>query len=468
MQVDRFTIRSITRHQATRRRFVSGVAALGISSMLATDISARTADATPASPSATPAASPVTGDTSRYLFVADRSQTAVEVYSVPDGTLAGRIDDITCATHAGSLLLPDGRLLFADQKNESIVTLAIGEDGTPAITDRAPATLGNGAAWIAASPALDYVAIGSLKGESKTQSLNVVEIATFTNTAIEFTMNEDEELTAWLLGDPLHLYVAVGGQIKSYVLADLLAGKDTPLNTVEVELGSHGGASDAADGRIFFTTAPGTGFEVLDTSAGAAEYVTQIPWDVNGFSGGRNARPRVTGDGAHVFGLMTPGLDDPTQWAMTEVTNHVTDMAGLTATRVSIGTGNFAYRWGMNDAIALWAGYAEEDAGTAYVIDADATSATFGTSIATIAIPKPTNAAVPGTDFEGTDTYTTAVTAINDLGFVSVNGDKIVLVIDLATRAVIGTFAIGMPMTNYDGYTAIIETGVTPADIWGR
>ncbi|MGC4108392.1 MAG: hypothetical protein QM753_18885 [Thermomicrobiales bacterium] len=472
MSHDRFAIRSITQHTAiSRRAAVSGVAAAGATLALGLHAGAQTPEASPVtSPGASPAASPISAGAGRYLFAADRTQTAIEVYSVPDGALAGRIEDITCATHAGSLLLPDGRLLFGDQKNEEIVTLAVGADGTPAIVDRVPATFGSGAAWIAASPTLDYVTIGSLREGEHSQVLNIVEIATFTNTAVEFAMNEDEELTAWLLNDPLNLYVAVGGQIKSYVLADILASgsSDAPLSTVEVELGSHGGATDVLNDRIFYTTAPGTGFEVLDASKGAVEYLTQVPWDVDGLTGGRNARPRVTGDGAFIFGLMTPGLDDPAQWAATEVSIHVTDMAALTAVRRPVANGNFGYRWGMNGAVALWAGYADAEMGTAYLIDANSTSGTFGTVVAEIAIPKPTNAAVAGKDFEGTDTYTTAVLAANDFGFISVNGDQVVQVIDLATHAIVGTFPIGMPMKNYDGYLAVVETGIVPADVWGR
>ncbi|MGN6031357.1 MAG: hypothetical protein ACTHQE_06800 [Thermomicrobiales bacterium] len=465
MSPDRFAIRAITRHTATRRSVLGSAAALGSTLVVGGRAAAQTPNA---SPVASPAASPVAPGSGRYLFVADRTQPAVEVYSIADGALAGRVEGITCATHAGALLLPDGRLLFGDQQNEEIVTLAVGADGVPAIVDRVKATFGEGAAWIAASPQLDYVAIGSLREGEHAQVLNIVELASFTNTAIEFAMNEDEELTAWLLNDPLNLYVAVGGQIRSYVLADLLAGNDTPLNTVEVELGSHGGASDPANGRILYTTAPGTGFEVLDASKGAADYLTQVPWDVDGLSGGRNARPRVTGDGTHIVGLMTPGLDDPTQWSGTEVSIHLTDMGELTARRLPVGKGNFGYRWGMNGSVAVWAGYAEAETGTAYLIDVDGVSPSLGSVLATIDIPKPTNAAVPGKDFEGTDTYTTAVPTAGDVALVSINGDKKVVVIDLATASVTGEFPIGLPMTNYDGFSTIIETGVTPVDLWGR
>ncbi|MEJ7900331.1 MAG: hypothetical protein WKF63_00680 [Thermomicrobiales bacterium] len=311
------------------------------------------------------------------------------------------------------------------------------------------------------------MAIGSLRDSEISQFLNIVDLATFENTSLEFELNEPEELTAWLLNDPLNVYVAVGGQIKSYRLGDLLAGVTEPLNTVEVELGSHGGATDAANARIFYTTAPGTGFDVLDVQNGPAEYLTQVPWDVDGFSGGRNARPRVTSDGEHIFGLMTPELDDPTLWAETMITNHVANTVDLSAVRVEVGTGNFGYRWGLSDRYAIWAGYNAEG-GTVYLLDADASSATFGTVTATMPVATPANAAVPGVDFTDKDTYATAITADSRYGFVSINGDSIVKVFDLEQLAEIAEIPIELPLSGYDGFLAIIETGVTPVDLWGR
>lgn len=420
-----------------------------------------------ATPQASPVASPVSGGDGRFLFVGDRSQNFVSVYSIPDFALAGTVDNLTFGTHAGSLLLPDGRLVFADTTNNEIVALTVDAEGVPAISQRVAAELGGGVAWMAASPTFSHVAIGSLQDSEVSQFLNIVDLATFENTSLEFELNEPEELTAWLLNDPLNVYVAVGGQIKSYLFDDLVAGNTEPLNTVEVELGSHGGATDPANGRLFYTTAPGTGFEVLDAQPGAAEYLTQIPWDVDGLAGGRNARPRVTADGGHIFGLLAPGLDDPTLWADNVNSNHVTNMADLSAVRIEVGTGNFGYRAGLSDRYAIWAGY-NADGGTVYLIDADASSATFGSVVATMPVATPTNAAVPGEDATDKDTYATAITADSQYGFVSINGDRIVKVFDLEQGVEIAEIPIELPLSGYDGFLAVIETGVTPVDLWGR
>lgn len=457
-----FELRNITVRRGSRRSFVA--ATLAAASLPAALGHGTQAQATPeASPVTTP-----TGDGSgRYLFVGDSTQNAVFVYSIPEFALAGKIDGVTFGTHAGALLLPDGRLIFADIANNEILALVVDADGVPSISQRVAADLGGGVAWIAASPTLSHVAVGSLKEPLDTQYLNIVDLETFENSSLEFTMNEPEEITAWLLNDPLNVYVAVGGQVKSYLLSDLQAGNLEPRGTVEVELDSHGGATDAVNGRIYYVTGPGAGFEVLDAQSGAAEYLTRIPWDVDGLSGGRNARPRVTADGQHIFGVMTPGLDDPTLWAETMVSNHVTNVTDLAATRLEVGTGNFGYRWGLSARYALWAGY-NADGGTVYLLDADAASDTFGHVIATMPVAIPSNAAVAGEDFDGTDTYATAITSDSTYGFVSVNGDQVVKVFDLDQRTEIAEIPIKLPLGGYDGYITVIEPGITPADIWGR
>ena len=219
--------------------------------------------------------------------------------------------------------------------------------------------------------------------------------------------------------------------------------------------------------RLLYTTAPGTGFEVLDVSGGTAQYLAQVPWDVDGLSGGRNARPRVTLDGRHIFGVMTPGLEDPTVWAETEVSNHVTSLDDLAAVRLPVAAGNFGYRYGISARYALWAGYGA-DGGNAYLLDADATSDTFGTAIATIPIDLPTGAATPGEDFAGSETYNTAVTSDGRYGLVSINGDSRVIVLDLERREQIGETEIGVPLSGYTGYLMVVESARSPVDLWAR
>lgn len=446
----------VTTFRATRRSVLAGsLAAAGAA------LSARVLGQ-----SGTPAAPPA-GSSSPVLFVADATAARIGVYSIPDLDLLGDVEGIGFGTHAGTFQLPDGRLIFADTTNGEIVSLRVGEDGAPEISDQVAASVKGGVAWMAASPDFSTIAVGSLLEDSPTQTLNLLDVASFSNTELTFEMAEPEEIHAWLLGDPLHLHVAVGGRIDSYDLAALLGGEMTPLAEVPVELGSHGGATDVANERIFYTTAPGTGFEVLNVASGAAEYVTQIPWDVDGYAGGRNARPRVLADGRHIVGLLIPGLDDPTTWADAEATLHVTDMQELTARRLPIATGTFAYRYGASDGVMLWAGY-DADGGHAYVIDGDSASETFGTVLSTFDIPLPSNAAAAGEEIEDPSTYATAITPDGRYGFIAVSGDSLLKVYDLTDGSEVAEATLPMPLAGYDGYIAVIEPGNEPIDLWAR
>jgi hypothetical protein len=424
------------------------------------------ARASVAQPGATPASTPVVSGTAPHLLVADRNVAKISVYSIPALELTGELEGIEFGVHGGALQLADGRVLFADVANEEIVALTIGDEGAPEITQRVAARLGGGVSWISANPTLTHIVVGSLAEESESQFLNVVELETFDNTALEFQMAEQEEIHGWLLGEPLNLYVAIGGQIDSYVLEDLVAGNADPVSSVQVELGSHGGATDGRNQRLFYTTAPGTGFDVLDASSGPAEYLTQIPWDIDGLSGGRNARPRVLRDGAHIFGVMAPEMDDPGRWAEATVSNHITNMDDLTAVRLPISSGWFAYRWGVTDTVALWAGY-NATGGNAFIIDADPSSETFGMSLGSIALEVPTGAAVVGEDPTGGEYYFTAITPDASTGFVAVNGDGYIEVIDIAARTISGRIELSSPLTG-GGYLTVVQAGIPLVDLWGR
>jgi hypothetical protein len=415
---------------------------------------------------ASPVASPAATGSGKHLLVADKTDAKVYIYSIPDFELTGQLDDVVLSGHGGTLTLPDGRVVFSDPVAQEILELTISAKGAPEITNRVAGTIGVDVAWTSADADLKYVAIGSIVEETRSQTLNIVNLETFENTALEFELVEDEELISWLIGDPLHIHVGLGGQINSYALADLLEGKTEPLGTVSVELGSHGGVTDIRNNRIFLTTGPGFGFDVLDVSTGSAAYVTQIPWDVDGLAGGRNARPRLSPDGIHIFGQLAPTLEDPTLWADNQVSVHIVNVDDLGAVRNPVGTGLFGGRWGMSEHAALLAGY-NADGGTAYLIDTDATSATFGTVLDTIDIPVPVNSAVPGEDMTGKESYFTAVTADGAFGFVAIHGDGAIEVLDLTAASSLASITLPSLMTG-GGYIAVIEPGVIPVDSWGR
>jgi len=400
-----------------------------------------------------------------YLLVADPAATTVYVYSLPDLTLTGQLDDLEFGAHNGSVTLADGRVLFSDSASGAIKVVTIDDAGVPAVVASVPVWDGNQIVWSSIDPEGRYLLAAGQLLDSATQVFNIVDLATYTNTPIQVPMGADEEVVAWLDGDPTTVFVSQGGRVDTYPLADLLAGgTPTPAGSVAIELGSHGGVADPERDQFMITTT--AGFEVVDVSKTTPAHTELIPWDVDGFTGGQNYRPRLAPDGDHVVGVLTAPPATPEEWATAEVTAHIADLGTLEASRVALGTGRFAGRWGISEPYALFAG-TDGVTGTAHLLDVNATSATFGTVVATIPLDMPTKGALPGGPTTGTEGYLTTITPDGSQGFVVHGGDGVISVIDTAAGAVSGTITVPTSM-DAAGYATVISPGLAPVDLFAR
>lgn len=448
------------RHRTTRRAVMAGTLGAAVAATSGVNFLAAQQAGT-----AVAGSSPVAeGSGAQYLLVADPEVSAIYIYSIPDLTLTGQLDDVFFGIHNGLLGLPDGRFLFSDDNTKEVVAVTIDAAGVPSVSQRVGVNAGNRLVWSSVDPQFRYYVGASQIEDSSVQIANVVDLATFTNTEIEIEMLGEEELHAWIAGDPATLYAAVGGQVNSYLLSDLEAGQAEPLEEVPVELGSHGAVADAVHQQFLLVT--NTGFEVTDVSTGPALYSSLIPWDVDGFAGGRNSRPRLHEDGTHIFGRLNTTPETPEQWAEVEVTTHVADVANRTAQRFALGKGNFGFRWGISEPYVLFAGH-DGVTGVACLVDADSASDTFGTVVGTVALDLPSGAATPGEDSTGTESYLTALTCDGATGFVVHGGDGLISVIDTESRSIVTTIEVPSSLTG-SGYAAVVDAGVTPVDLFGR
>ncbi|CAN5498352.1 hypothetical protein BH09CHL1_BH09CHL1_09780 [soil metagenome] len=444
----------------SRRSFAIGSAAsLAVSSF----VSRKTFAATPVAGDST-AASPIVPGDGRFLLVADPAAADIAMYALPSLNLTGNLPGVALDKHAGVVALADGRVIFGDDATQEIVAITIDANGLPTIAQRVAASFGDGLAWAAMDAKARYYVVTSGVEGTLTRFLNVVDLATFTNTSVEIEAAEDEELEAWITGEPAYAFLSVGGRVDAYLLDDLIAGEAAPTSSLAIEFGSHGPVADAANGRLLISTA--AGFEVIDADADPIVAESLIPWEVDGFTGGQNFRPRLGWDGATIFGVLTPTPENPETWADVEVSAHITNLADLSATRVSLGHGLWAGRWGLGAPFALFAGH-DGVTGTAALFDVDPASATFGTVVSSTAIDKPTLAAIPGTAADGAEGYLTAITHDGALGFVVLGGDGRILVIDTEQAAVAATIATANPLTGA-GYITVIESGVAPVDLVAR
>jgi len=401
-----------------------------------------------------------------HLLVADPTESVVYVYSLDDLSLTGQLDDTKLGAHNGVLTMTDGRVLFTDDAAGNLKIVSIDSAGVPTVDAQVPLWQGSRIVWGSVDESGRYVVLASQLLESPDlQVLNIVDLQTLSNTAVQLPMGADEEIIGWLAADGQTVAVSLGGSVATYAMADLLdSGDVTPLGEVAIELGSHGAVADPDHGRFLITTA--AGFEVTDVSAGAPSHVTTVPWDVDGLAGGQNYRPRLAPDGRHVLGVLTAPPATPEEWATARVSAHIVDLDTLEASRVELGIGRFAGRWGISARYALFAG-TDGATGAAHLFDIDPASPTYGTVVRSVPLDQPTNGAVPGSPTTGTEGYLTTITADGSTGFVVHGGDGRISVIDTATGVVTESIETPTKLTA-TGYAAVVGAGAEVVDQFFR
>lgn len=157
---------------------------------------------------------------------------------------------------------------------------------------------------------------------------------------------------------------------------------------------------------------------------------------------------------------------EPEAWADAEISTHITHLDNDSVQRVSLGTGQVAGRWGISEPYALYAAY-NGDGGNAFLFGVDESQPEFGTVVATISLDLPARAATPGESSEGAEGYQTTISPDGTFGFVVHGGDGIISVIDTEARTMSAQIEVPSAMTGA-GYVAVVQPGLSPADLFGR
>lgn len=401
----------------------------------------------------------------RYLVVSDTAEERLYVYRVPEMRLTGELRNIRLGAHAGTLLLPDGRLVFGNDAASEIVAMKIDQKGRPRIVNRVDADLGDGSIWGGADPKFRYFALSSDVPGTDQQFVNVVNLKTFENTSVRLTANE--ELHPYLAGDPLHLYVGVGAEIQGYRLSDLLKGAPiAPDSTTAVGAGSHGPVNSPKTGTIAITTAAGLEVVPLEcdddddddcSTLGTADIV---PWAADGLAGGQNFRPRLARDGRTALGAITVSATDQTQWAGQPTDVHAVNLAERTARRVPLGAGISSRFTASNSDEAAFA-LIDPNGDRLRVLDTD------DLSLDGEALLEPLgNGPVAGVNPAGTERRAVGITPDGDYAFASHGGDGKISMVDTDDFSV-EVFTVPSPLTG-GGYVVGYQSGVRSVDLMTR
>lgn len=425
-----------------------------------------------------------------FVLVADPLERKVFFYSVPDLRLTGQLDDVGLGVpstganaglgspvHSGAVVLPGGRIIAVDDVKQEIIEIRLNGVGQPRIANRVAATVPDNGAWSAVDPLWRYYAVSSGKDES-TGVVNLVDLATFTNTVVEIPLDLPEEVHPYLAGHPLKLFASVGGKIQSFAVADLLAGTTVPLSEVVVGTGSHGSFISPQTSTLGVTTA--AGLDVVDLTcvqripglripkllcpdlepAGR----TTVPWNVDGLTGSQNFRPRLTNDGTTVVGALGVAPADATQWADTRQDVHVADLRTKTAKRFTMGQG-VAPRFATGGGLAVFA-TVHPEGDRLHLLDVAPGSGTYLQFKGEASLSPMAHGPVAGQSTAGRERRSLAAIPNGRFAFASHGGDGKVSMVDTRSLAVT-EFAVPTALKG-GGYLLGIDLAFIPVDLMGR
>ncbi len=408
-----------------------------------------------------------------FLLVAELAagKESIHVYSLPELKHTGTLDNILLGNHLGALALADGRVIATNQLKSEIIAIQMNVHGKPFVVDRVAADLGPQAMWGCADERLRYLAVASGHDGNGNQTANIVKLDDFTLTRFETPVNvigsSTEELHPYIAGYPEHLFLGLGGEIQAFPLADVLAGTaSTPGISIALNTGSHGPVVAHDYGRLYFAAAAGTGFDGVDFALNPFARADILPWDVDGRSTGRNARPRLSWDGRYIYGAVAQSTPTGAEnWAQREVDFHIADLETEASKRVALTTG-IVPKFQLSQPYAFFANVTGSG-DFAVLVDVDEASATFQQVVARVPLAPLVDGPVAGQSAAGKQARGSAITPDGKWAFVSHGGEGKVSVIDTASKSVAAVIETPTTLSG-GGYLIAVQPGVRPVDTCTR
>jgi hypothetical protein len=188
---------------------------------------------------------------------------------------------------------------------------------------------------------------------------------------------------------------------------------------------------------------------------------------VDGRSTGRNARPRLSWDGKHVYGAI--GVTAPEgaeKWAERDVDFHAADLAALSAKRFAFTKG-IVPRFQLSKRHAFFANITGQGDYAVYIGVDPAVPAELWQVSARVPLAALVNGPTAGQSAAGKEARASAVTPDGRWGFVSHGGEGKISVIDTNAKAIAGMITTPSPLSG-GGYLFAVQPGTAPVDTCTR
>jgi DNA-binding beta-propeller fold protein YncE len=304
------------------------------------------------------------------------------------------------------------------------------------------------------------------------QTVTLIDLDDYTVGQVELALNQNrhgdfEEVHVYLAGNPLHLFVTTGEEVRAYRVADVLTGTlGAPVSTLAIRPNSHGPAIAHGIQRLYSATADG--LAVLDLVGAHLQGPRLVPWDVDGVTAGQNFRPRLSFDNSAIYGAVigtsAPALD-PSQWAAQQNYIHAVDLRTETARLLPLAPGVVG-RFSRSRPYALFWNI-HPDGDHAYLLDIDPSSPTFQQMVMSVPLTPLSHGPVAGEPTTGKEARTGTITPDGRWAFVSHGGDGVISVIATAARRVTTMLSLPTPLSG-GGYLVAVQLGMPLLDMHAR
>lgn len=409
------------------------------------------------------------------LIVGDSAANHLYVYGLPGLRLLADFDGISVGGHAGTIPLADGRILIPDEVQKQLVVLKTGASCPPQIAARIPMPipLGDRYGWTAVDPAGRYLLATSDDDDEATELLTIVDLENRSTRQLRVDVGGAEaEFGVSIGGDPVMVAFHLANRVDLYPLAtltaagmelnDIVDGKLKPAASLEIGDGGHSDSVSMATGT--WTGSTLRGLEIAHIGDGKFTDTKTLPWDIDGLTGGRNARQRLTTDGKFEFGPLN-AIVPAEKWANTQNDLHWVDLAHETASRTPLAKG-IVGRAGVSKRYAVYSSI-QLEGDFANIVDVDPASKAFKQVVAQVPLDKLSHGPVVGNSPAKAEGRYTAISPDGNLAFVTHGGDGMISVIDTATGKVSDKIKTPTPLKG-GGYIVATAPGMPISELSGR
>jgi hypothetical protein len=396
------------------------------------------------------------------LVVADTSAEVVYVYDSPSFAKVAEFPGIKLSSHLGAISLPDGRAVFVDDKSSQVIVLqTMGE--RPEILQRVSAA--SPAIWGGIDPDFEYLVYSSPPDDSpeKVATATLVNLKDYKAHELKVPMGGTGELHVALGGKPLTLFASTLNEIHAYRVSDVVKGEPVSLGFTEVNPSLHGAViTYGSKPRILVSTT--ASFDLMTYNGSELGAAKGLAWDVDGRTGGRNGRPRLSWDGNYVYGTLAAAVPAD-QWQTRQNDVHIVNLQNESVKRMQLAPG-IVGRFQLSKPFALFYNI-HPDGDFALLLDTDPSSATFQQLVGRIPLQPLAGAPRPGVSAAGTEARNGAITPDGKYAFISQGGESKIWVIDTESRTVVKDIAVPTALRG-GGYMLAVQKDVKPVDLQVR